>query len=154
IFGFMNLFARALGGIAADKVGLSYGIRGKGVLLGLVLLLEGLGVLLFAQAGSFLFAIVSMLTFALFLKMANGVTYAITPFVNKKNVGLISGIVGAGGNAGGMFFGFLFKSNQITYTEAFQYIGFIILGVAFVIFATPFKKSKSGLVEDTELIIQ
>lgn len=154
IFGFMNLFARALGGLAADKVGLTYGIKGKGLLLGLVLFLEGLGVLLFAQAGSLLFAIISMLVFALFLKMANGVTYAITPFVNKKNVGLISGIVGAGGNVGGMFFGFLFKSNQISYTEAFQYIGFIILAVACIIFITPFKKSKSGFVEEKELVIQ
>jgi nitrate/nitrite transporter NarK len=39
-----------------------------------------------------------MLTFALFLKMSNGATYGIVPFVNTKNVGLVSGIVGAGGN--------------------------------------------------------
>lgn len=154
IFGFMNLFARALGGLAADKIGLSYGIKGKGILLGSVLLLEGFGVLLFSHAGSLTFAIVSMLIFALFLKMANGVTYAIAPFVNKKNVGLVSGIVGAGGNVGGMFFGFLFKSNDITYTEAFQYIGFIVLAVACLIFITPFKKSKPNLVEEKELVIQ
>ena len=60
--------------------------------------------------------------------MANGATYAITPFVNEKNVGLVSGIVGAGGNVGGMLFGFLFKSKSITYLEAFSYIGIIAIG--------------------------
>ncbi|MEZ4901110.1 MAG: hypothetical protein R2822_04805 [Spirosomataceae bacterium] len=51
-----------------------------------------------------------MLTFAMFLKMANGTTYAITPFVNPKAVGVISeSIVGARGNVGGMLMGFLFR---------------------------------------------
>ena len=110
-FGFMNIFARALGGIFADRVGRSYGMRGKGLLLASVLLLEGLGLLLFANSGNMTLAILSMVTFALFLKMANGTTYAITPFINTKNVGLVSGVVGAGGNVGGMLFGFLFKKN-------------------------------------------
>jgi NNP family nitrate/nitrite transporter-like MFS transporter len=82
IFGFMNIFARALGGIFADKVGNKYGMKGKGLLLGAVLLLEGLGLVLFAQSGNLTLAILSMLSFALFLKMANGATYAIVPFVN------------------------------------------------------------------------
>src|SRR5207249_2512593 len=68
IFGFMNIFARALGGIVADKVGNKYGMKGKGWLLAAVLLLEGIGLLLFAKAGGLGFAIVSMLSFALFLK--------------------------------------------------------------------------------------
>ena len=84
VFGFMNIFARALGGIFADKIGKSYGMRGKGLLLATVLLLEGFGLILFAQSGSFGMAIFSMISFALFLKMANGATYAITPFINEK----------------------------------------------------------------------
>ncbi len=96
VFGLMNLFARALGGIFADRIGKSYGMRGKGLLLAGVLLLEGIGLILFARAGSMPLAILSMLSFALFLKMANGATYAITPFINEKNVGLVSGVVGAG----------------------------------------------------------
>lgn len=154
IFGFMNIFARALGGILADKTGRSYGLKGKGLLLASMLLLEGVGVLLFAQAGSLVLAIISMLGFALFLKMANGVTYAIVPFVNKEHVGLISGIVGAGGNLGGMFFGFLFKSNAISYATAFQYIAFIILAIAFIVFLTPFTKTKKKAITEEELVIQ
>lgn len=144
IFGFMNIFARALGGIASDKVGNKFGMRGKGLLLAGVLLLEGCGLLLFAQAGSLFLAIASMLTFALFLKMSNGATYGIVPFVNAKNVGLVSGIVGAGGNVGGMLFGFLFKSETITYVEAFTYIGYIVIAISFVVLVTRFQKQPAA----------
>jgi len=140
IFGFMNIFARALGGIVSDKVGGKFGMRGKGLLLAGVLLLEGCGLIIFAQSGTLLVAIVSMLTFALFLKMSNGATYGIVPFVNEKNVGLVSGIVGAGGNLGGMLFGFLFKSQSITYVQAFTYIGYTVIAVALVVFITRFQK--------------
>jgi NNP family nitrate/nitrite transporter-like MFS transporter len=140
IFGFMNIFARALGGFVSDKVGARFGMKGKGTLLAVVLLLEGVGLLLFAQAGSLVLAIVSMLSFALFLKMANGATYGIVPFINEKNVGLVSGIVGAGGNLGGMMFGFLFKSESISYVQAFSYIGWIVIAVSFIVLLTRFIK--------------
>jgi NNP family nitrate/nitrite transporter-like MFS transporter len=129
IFGFMNIFARALGGIFSDKIGKKYGLRGKAFLLAGFLLAEGIGIILFAKAGSLGMAIVSMLIFALFLKMANGGTYSIVPFINKDAIGSVAGIVGAGGNIGAMLVGFLFKSSSITYVDAFLYIG---IGVAVV----------------------
>lgn len=151
VFGLMNLFARALGGIFADRIGKSYGMRGKGILLAGVLLLEGIGLILFARAGSLPLAILSMLSFALFLKMANGATYAITPFINEKNVGLVSGVVGAGGNLGGMLFGFLFKSSSITYGQAFSYIGVIVVLVSFIVLLTRFAKVKPAATQATVL---
>jgi NNP family nitrate/nitrite transporter-like MFS transporter len=140
IFGFMNLFARALGGMVSDKVGGKFGMRGKGLLLAGVLLLEGIGLILFASSGNLTAAIVSMLSFALFLKMSNGATYGIVPFINSKNVGMVSGIVGAGGNLGGMLFGFLFKSESITYIQAFTYIGITVMIVSLIVFVTRFQK--------------
>jgi len=141
IFGGMNLFARALGGIVSDKVGARWGLRGKGILLAAVLLLEGIGLMAFAAAGSFAIAIVAMLSFALFLKMANGATYGIVPFVNEKNIGLVSGVVGAGGNLGGMMFGFLFKSQSISYVQAFSYIGIAVVIVSMIVLVTRMRKS-------------
>jgi len=67
-----------------------------------------------------------MFFFGLCLKMANGATYSIVPFVNPKAVGSVAGIVGAGGNVGAMLIGFLFKS--MSYATAFLYLG----GVVFV----------------------
>jgi NNP family nitrate/nitrite transporter-like MFS transporter len=137
-FGFMNVFARALGGIFSDKAGKRYGLQGKGLFLAGALLLEGIGLILFAGAATFGQAIGLMLLFALFLKMANGGTFGIVPFVNEKNMGLVSGIVGAGGNLGGVLFGFVFKSASLSYAQAFQYIGVLIVGVAMVIAVTRF----------------
>ena len=83
--------------------------------------------------------------------MANGATYAIVPFINEKNVGLVSGIVGAGGNLGGMMFGFLFKSEAITYQDAFKYIGFIAIGVALIVMVTRFDKLLKINIREEEL---
>jgi NNP family nitrate/nitrite transporter-like MFS transporter len=152
IFGFMNLFARALGGVVSDKVGGKFGIRGKGLLLACMLLLEGCGLLLFASAGNLMTAIAFMLLFALFLKMSNGATYGIVPFINSQNVGLVSGIVGAGGNLGGMLFGFLFKSNTITYVQAFTYIGYAIIVVAIIILLTRFRRDEVEEQEPSDLV--
>lgn len=142
IFGFMNLFARALGGIVSDKVGKAYGLRGKGLLLAGFLVLEGLGIVLFAKAGSLPMAIFSMLLFALFLKMANGGTYSIVPFVNKEAIGSVSGIVGAGGNIGAMLIGFLFKSKSITYSQAFFYIGVGVAVVGVIVLVTHLRTAR------------
>ncbi len=141
-FGAMNIFARAMGGIFADKIGAKWGMKGKGWLLAIVIVLEGIGLMFFAMSGNLTMAIISMFSFALFLKMANGATYSIVPFVDEKNVGMVSGIVGAGGNVGGMLFGFLFKSESITYVEAFQYIGIIAVIVGLIVSVTKFKKTE------------
>ncbi len=138
IFGFMNLFARALGGIFSDKVGKVYGLKGKGLLLAAFLVAEGFGIMLFAKSGNLSMAIVSMLLFALFLKMANGTTYSIVPFVNKEAIGSVAGIVGAGGNIGAMLVGFLFKSKAISYAQAFTYIGIGVAVIGLLVLLTKF----------------
>jgi MFS transporter, NNP family, nitrate/nitrite transporter len=140
LFGFMNIFARAMGGILADKVGLKYGLRGKGFLLAGMLVLEGIGIALFASSGNFTLAIISMLTFAMFLKMSNGATYSIVPFINKKGVGMVSGVVGAGGNIGGMLMGFLFKSQNLSYSQAFLIIGSMAIFIGLVVALVRFEK--------------
>lgn len=151
IFGGMNIFARALGGFVSDKVGKSYGLRGKGILLGGLLVLEGIGISLFAQSQTLGLAIAAMLLFALFLKMANGGTYGIVPFINKDAIGSVSGIVGAGGNIGAMLVGFLFKSEHLTYADAFHYIGIGVAVIGLLVFITRFQLKRS---ENTETIKQ
>jgi NNP family nitrate/nitrite transporter-like MFS transporter len=138
IFGFMNLFARALGGVFSDKIGKKYGLRGKGLLLAVFLILEGLGITMFAKSGTLPVAIASMLLFALFLKMANGTTYSIVPFINTQAVGSVAGIVGAGGNLGAMLVGFLFKSKSLSYAQAFGYIGIGVAVAGLIVLITRF----------------
>jgi NNP family nitrate/nitrite transporter-like MFS transporter len=130
LFGMMNIFARALGGIFGDKAGKKYGLRGRMTILGIFLLCEGLGIIVFSGMTSLVWAVSVMLLFALFLKMSNGATYSVVPFINKKAIGAVSGIVGAGGNVGAVMAGLLFKSETISYREAFFYLGVAVMVVS------------------------
>jgi NNP family nitrate/nitrite transporter-like MFS transporter len=134
LFGMMNIFARALGGVYGDKAGKKFGLRGRIIALGTFLALEGAGIIVFSAMTSLVWAIAGMLAFALFLKMSNGATYAVVPFINKKAVGTVSGIVGAGGNVGAVFAGMLFTSENLSYRESFIAIGCVVIGVSVVTF--------------------
>jgi NNP family nitrate/nitrite transporter-like MFS transporter len=145
LFGALNLFARALGGFTADKAGLRKGISGKATVLTITLCLEGIGLIAFAHAPTFPVAILCMLGFGLFLKMANGAVFSIVPFIDQQNVGLVSGVVGAGGILGGMLFALLFRSDSITYTQAFTYIGATVLITAVIIAFTQWQQADLSL---------
>ena len=156
IFGWINVFARPLGGIVADKIGKTWGFDGKTLLLAVLLLVEGIGLIWFAKSGNIGMAIFMMFVFGLSLKMANGATYSLVPFINPQAVGSVAGIVGAGGNIGAMLIAYMFKmkathatqnvvenglniqKSLIDYTSAFTLLGFIILGIglAVLIFRT------------------
>jgi NNP family nitrate/nitrite transporter-like MFS transporter len=138
-FGMMNLFARALGGVLGDKAGNRFGLPGRIIALSIFLFLEGVGVIVFSKINSLPWAVFSMLSFALFLKMANGATYSVVPFINRKAIGTVSGIVGAGGNVGAVLAGFLFASEKLGYRESFLIIGVtvVVVGVLSFLMALP-----------------
>lgn len=144
LFGMMNIFARALGGIFGDKAGRKYGLKGRIFILGIFLLCEGLGIMLFSQMASLTWAIAIMLLFALFLKMSNGATYSVVPFINKKAVGSVAGIVGAGGNVGAVLAGFLFKSSEISYRESLFIIGIAVSVVSVISLLLSLSKKTTG----------
>ncbi len=150
IFGWLNIFARAIGGVVSDKVGKRFGFGGKVNLLIILLLLEGLGIVLFAKAGALGMAIFLMFFFGLCLKMANGATYSIVPFVNARAVGSVAGIVGAGGNIGAMVIGFLFKA--LPYSAAFFYLGAGVFTVGLVILGVHLLTRKQNAVTKGELV--
>jgi NNP family nitrate/nitrite transporter-like MFS transporter len=108
-FGLLALFARALGGILSDRLAHTRGLDGRTALLFALILLEGFGLMIFARMDSAHGALIAMLSFGLFTHMACGATYSLTPFINPRAVGGVCGIVGAGGNAGAVAAGFLFK---------------------------------------------
>jgi NNP family nitrate/nitrite transporter-like MFS transporter len=125
IFGWMNLFARGLGGFASDKLNARMGMRGRILAQTVFLLLEGALVLVFANSSSLAGAIVCMVFFSVFVQAAEGSTYGIVPYVDPPSTGSISGIVGAGGNTGAVGFGLGFR--QLSYKNAFILMGIVIL---------------------------
>ena len=107
LFGLMNLFARSLGGFFGDKAGIKGGLKGRVRFLFSVLFIEGIALIVFSQMNILPIAIATMIVFSLFVQMSEGATFSVVPFVNKKAIGAVSGIVGAGGNAGAVAAGFL-----------------------------------------------
>ncbi len=141
-FGLMNLFARALGGIASDRCAQRWGLRGRTGLLAITIALEGVALMLFSQLRWLPLAAAAMLVTGLFVKMSNGATYAVVPFVNRKALGSVAGIVGAGGNAGAVLAGFLFKTDALTWPQALWILGVAVTGTASLAWALRFGESK------------
>jgi NNP family nitrate/nitrite transporter-like MFS transporter len=134
MFGSMNLFARAIGGWVADKCGNCWGLDGRVKWLFVALFGEGIGLMLFSQATTLTVAKPLMITFAMFVKMSNGATYAVVPFINRQALGAVSGIVGAGGNVGAVVLGFLFKSEAIDWRTAMLIAGVAVTCISFTAF--------------------
>jgi len=126
IFGWMNLFARGLGGFSSDFFNARMGMRGRILIHTIFLACEGALVLIFANTDTLAGAIVVMVFFSLFVQAAEGTSYGIVPYIDPPSTGSIAGIVGAGGNTGAVGFGMGFR--QLDYKDAFYVMGCTILG--------------------------
>lgn len=104
LFGLMNLFARSMGGWLGDKFSKTGGLKGRVKWLSIVMVIEGIALFIFGSMATLPLAIISMVVFSLFVQMAEGATFSVVPFINKKSLGTVSGIVGAGGNVGAVFY--------------------------------------------------
>ena len=130
LFGLMNIFARTMGGFFGDRAGIRFGLRGRVLFLGGVLLLEGLALMFFSRMDALLLAIPAMLVFSVLVQMSEGATFSVVPFINRKALGTVAGIVGAGGNAGAVAAGFLFRMESLAYQDAFLYMGFAVVAAS------------------------
>jgi NNP family nitrate/nitrite transporter-like MFS transporter len=126
LFGLMNLFARTMGGVCSDKLAKTSGLKGRVRFLGVVLFLEGIALILFSRMPAVGIAVIAMIIFSLFVQMSEGATYGIVPFINKKAVGPVAGIVGAGGNAGAVGAGFLFRVESLATQDALLILGILV----------------------------
>lgn len=127
LFGGLAVFARWLGGYTSDKVAKNYGLKGRAATLGIMLFGQGISMLIFAKSGALAGAVVGLMSFGLFVHMAAGSTYAVIPFINKKVLGSVAGIVGAGGNVGAVLASRLLKVEGVSYTQAMIYLGGVVL---------------------------
>lgn len=139
-FGLMNLFARTLGGAFGDRFGIRGGLRGRVRWLFVVLLGEGLALMLFSQMTILPLAVATLVVFSLFVQMSEGATFSVVPFINRKNLGSVAGIVGAGGNVGAVASGFLFKS-QIPWPTALLILGAVVTCASFLVWLVQFSEA-------------
>lgn len=146
LIGMMNIFARALGGIFGDWAGNLWGLQGRSLLLGLVLLAEGLSLVVFSRFNDLLPATIAFLVFGVLVCMACGVTYAVVPLVRPNAIGSASGIVGAGGNVGALFASLLFKSESISGASAFLILGTCVVVSSLFVLLLRFQEAPASAV--------
>lgn len=116
-------FFRPVGGFIADKIG--------GVKL-LMFLFIGLTLCMFGISFLYSFSTVTILLFIgmLFLGMGNGAVFQLVPQRFSKEIGFITGIVGAAGGVGGFLVpNILGTLKQITGTYATGFLVFSVIGI-------------------------
>ena len=125
IFGWMNLFARAIGGFYSDYANANFGMRGRLIVLSALLFGEAIFIFIFAETKTLAASIMVMVCFSLFVQAAEGAVYGIVPYVDEVNTGTIIGVVGAGGNVGATAFTMAFQRFD-NYLTAFTIMGICI----------------------------
>ena len=144
LFGLMNIFARTLGGYVSDKFVRKDGLRGRVRWLFMAVLAEGIALTFFSQMRVIALAIPMMIVFSLFVQMSEGATYSIVPFINRKAIGSVAGIVGAGGNVGAVTAGLLFRSESLSYPDALLILGGAVTVCSFFALAVRFSPAEEA----------
>eukprot|EP00581_Thalassiosira_minuscula_P016633 CAMPEP_0183725158 /NCGR_PEP_ID=MMETSP0737-20130205/19659_1 /TAXON_ID=385413 /ORGANISM="Thalassiosira miniscula, Strain CCMP1093" /LENGTH=493 /DNA_ID=CAMNT_0025956005 /DNA_START=89 /DNA_END=1570 /DNA_ORIENTATION=- len=127
VFGFMNLFARGLGGWSSDKANGKMRMRGRILVQTVLLLLEGACIFIFAEMNNLAASIIMLTIFSIFVQGAEGSTYGIVPYVNRASPGAVAGIVGAGGPTGAVCFGLVFRQLPDAPQTAFRIMAGVVL---------------------------
>lgn len=103
LFGLMNVFARGLGGYISDRLHKSHSLKGRFYFQMTLLLLEGILIFGFVRSDNTLASAIAWLVgLASIGQMAMASTFGIIPYIDPRCTGTIAGLVGAGGNVGGV----------------------------------------------------
>lgn len=113
-YGLMNLFARPLGGIVSDLLYARFGLHAKmywllATALSQGIVMIGLGVYIDKDKATIGGVIGFIVAIAITGFAANGACYSIYGHLRPQNIGAVAGIVGAGGNIGGLLYTLIFK---------------------------------------------
>jgi MFS transporter, NNP family, nitrate/nitrite transporter len=158
LFGLMNLFARSIGGLGSDLAGKYFGMRGRLWALWLIQTAEGIFCIFMGLAKNSLGATIAlMVIFSLLVQSSEGASYGVVPFVSKRALGVVSGFVGAGGNAGSVITQTLFFGDIGGYEtyEGLIYMGImvicctlLVLPIYFPMWGGMFCPPRDGVVEE------
>ncbi|RIA92043.1 nitrate transporter [Glomus cerebriforme] len=135
LFGLMNLFSRATGGFLSDFAYKKRGIRGRIFVHFIIIFLNGVFLIAFRfSLNNLRDSIIILVIFSFFTQACCGSVFGIVPFVDPTIVGAVSGLVGAGGNIGGLIFTGVFNVYANNTPFAFMVLGLVVMGVSFTTF--------------------
>jgi len=83
--------------------------------------------------------VLCMILFSLCVQAAEGLHYGVVPYVSRPALGIVSGMVGAGGNLGAVIaLWSFFKGGDIRKDEGFFRLGIMVIGLTALIFLVYF----------------
>lgn len=166
MFGLLNVVTRPLGGFIGDLIykwtnhnlwAKKFWIHFVGVMSGIFLIIIGK---LNPHDLDTMIGLIAVM--AIFLEAGNGANFALVPHIHPHangkflhpqlkpiptniNKGILSGLVGASGNLGGIIFAIIFRYNKTNYSRVFWIMGImvIILNTAFM-WVRPIPKGQIG----------
>lgn len=146
MFGLLNVVCRPLGGLVAD-MGYKYtgSVWSKKILLHTYSFIMAIFLIVIGKLNPMhpatLYGLVGGLAF--FLEGANGLNFALVPHVHPYANGVISGLTGASGNLGGIFFAVVFRYQS--FATSFWILGVVsIILNALVAWIPPIPKGQVG----------
>ncbi|OAK97339.1 nitrate transporter [Phaeosphaeriaceae sp. SRC1lsM3a] len=149
MFGLLNVVTRPLGGFIADRiyVATNGNLWAKKLWINFVGVVAGIMCIIIGKVNSHhqdtMIGLVALM--AIFLEAGNGANFALVPHVHPHANGILSGIIGATGNFGGVIYAIIFRYNHTDYAKVFWIIGImmIIMNLMFV-WVNPIPKGQIG----------
>ncbi|USP77907.1 uncharacterized protein yc1106_05181 [Curvularia clavata] len=149
MFGLLNIVTRPLGGVAGDYV---YKISGhslwaKKFLIHFVGVMSGVLCIVIGKVDpKHLDEMIGLIAvMAIFLEAGNGANFALVPHVHPHANGVLSGIVGATGNFGGIIFAIIFRYHKTDYAKVFWISGIMIIALNCIfLWVRPIPKGQIG----------
>ncbi|KAL4436328.1 hypothetical protein ABPG77_009890 [Micractinium sp. CCAP 211/92] len=140
LFGFCNLFSRPAGGLLSDLAARRLGMRGR---LWVLYLLQSVAAAFccgLSRFGGSLGGTMAMaVCMALAVTAASGATFGVVPFVSRRGLGAVNGIVGSGSSLGSILLQALFfTGSSINWSQGFLLMGFVALAATCLLFAIHF----------------
>jgi len=133
MFGLLNVVTRPLGGFISDKIyGATNGnLWAKKLWICFVGVVAGIMCIVIGKVNSHdhdtMIGLVALM--AIFLEAGNGANFSLVPHVHPHANGILSGIVGAVGNFGGVIYAIIFRYHGTNYAQVFWIIGIMMIAM-------------------------
>ena len=85
-----------------------------------------------------------VICFSLCVQAAEGLHYGVVPYISRSALGVVSGMVGAGGNAGAVIVGNIFFTGNFRSDEGIVNMGWFIIGITALIVFMYFPGDEGG----------
>jgi NNP family nitrate/nitrite transporter-like MFS transporter len=152
MFGLLNVFFRPAGGIIGDFIyhhtssvwAKKLWVTFLGVTMGAFEIAIGFSN---PHSQATMFGLVAGCAF--FMDASNGANFAVVPHVHPKSNGILSGMVGALGNLGGVIFAIVFRYNGKDYGKAIWIIGVMSVAINLLVSWIPPMSAEDKLKEET-----